>query len=128
MTYEAVAGGMYALFFFCWPGLYRRANMVFWMVSGQVSIKRLAWKYSRGRCSWWGDPAWGRKAAINPERMFLSLRPMFVGNIYEQLALNNPTRQTDNLTDGAANVSFNTFGNQRLTVINSTLIVIRLMR
>ena len=33
--------------------------------------------------------------------------------VYEQLALNNPGYKQITLSDGAANVSFNTFGNQR---------------
>lgn len=33
--------------------------------------------------------------------------------VYEQLALNNPGYKQITLSDGVANVSFNTFGNQR---------------
>ena len=106
-----VAGGMYALFFLLamaltgltWSfGWYRTGFYKVFGVEVQQGGAHGGVTRRGGKC---GDQS-GKNVSHSSSYVCWQ-------QVYEQLALNNPGYKQITLSDGAANVSFNTFGNQR---------------
>ena len=106
-----VAGGMYALFFLLAMALTGLTWSFGWYRTGFYKVFGV--EVQQGGAHGGVTRRGGRGSDQPGKNVSHSSSYVCWQQVYEQLALNNPGYKQITLSDGAANVSFNTFGNQR---------------
>ena len=106
-----VAGGMYALFFLLAMALTGLTWSFGWYRTGFYKVFGV--EVQQGGAHGGVTQRGGRGSDQPGKNVSHSSSYVCWQQVYEQLALNNPGYKQITLSDGAANVSFNTFGNQR---------------
>ena len=106
-----VAGGMYALFFLLAMALTGLTWSFGWYRTGFYKVFGV--EVQQGGTHSGVTLRGGRGSDQPGKNVSHSSSYVCWQQVYEQLALNNPGYKQITLSDGAANVSFNTFGNQR---------------
>ena len=106
-----VAGGMYALFFLLAMALTGLTWSFGWYRAGFYKVFGV--EVQQGGTHSGVTLRGGRGSDQPGKNVSHSSSYVCWQQVYEQLALNNPGYKQITLSDGAANVSFNTFGNQR---------------
>ena len=106
-----VAGGMYALFFLLAMALTGLTWSFGWYRTGFYKVFGV--EVQQGGAHGGVTQRGGKGGDQSGKNVSHSSSYVCWQQVYEQLALNNPGYKQITLSDGAANVSFNTFGNQR---------------
>lgn len=106
-----VAGGMYALFFLLAMALTGLTWSFGWYRTGFYKVFGV--EVQQGGAHGGVTRRGGKGGDQSGKNVSHSSSYVCWQQVYEQLALNNPGYKQITLSDGAANVSFNTFGNQR---------------
>ena len=106
-----VAGGMYALFFLLAMALTGLTWSFGWYRTGFYKVFGV--EVQQGGAHGGVTRRGGKGGDQSGKNVSHSSSYVCWQKVYEQLALNNPGYKQITLSDGAANVSFNTFGNQR---------------
>lgn len=106
-----VAGGMYALFFLLAMALTGLTWSFGWYRTGFYKVFGV--EVQQGGAHGGVTQRGGKGGNQSGKNVSHSSSYVCWQQVYEQLALNNPGYKQITLSDGAANVSFNTFGNQR---------------
>ena len=106
-----VAGGMYALFFLLAMALTGLTWSFGWYRTGFYKVFGV--EVQQGGAHGGAARRGGRGSGQSGKNASHSSSYVCWQQVYEQLALNNPGYKQITLSDGVANVSFNTFGNQR---------------
>ena len=106
-----VAGGMYALLFLLAMALTGLTWSFGWYRTGFYKVFGV--EVQQGGAHGGAARRGGRGSGQSGKNASHSSSYVCWQQVYEQLALNNPGYKQITLSDGVANVSFNTFGNQR---------------
>lgn len=106
-----VAGGMYALLFLLAMALTGLTWSFGWYRTGFYKVFGV--EVQQGGAHGGAALRGGRGSGQSGKNASHSSSYVCWQQVYEQLALNNPGYKQITLSDGVANVSFNTFGNQR---------------
>lgn len=106
-----VAGGMYALLFLLAMALTGLTWSFGWYRTGFYKVFGV--EVQQGGAHGGAALRGGRGSGQSGKNVSHSSSYVCWQQVYEQLALNNPGYKQITLSDGVANVSFNTFGNQR---------------
>ena len=106
-----VAGGMYALFFLLAMALTGLTWSFGWYRTGFYKVFGV--EVQQGGAHGGVTRRGGKGGDQSGKNVSHSSSYVCWQQVYEQLALNNPGYKQITLSDGVANVSFNTFGNQR---------------
>ena len=106
-----VAGGMYALFFLLAMALTGLTWSFGWYRTGFYKVFGV--EVQQGGAHGGVTQRGGKGGDQSGKNVSHSSSYVCWQQVYEQLALNNPGYKQITLSDGVANVSFNTFGNQR---------------